>query len=332
MSGPRDLSSSSQAAETRVSGVGRAQSDSSLLAAAAPALLAGVPAMRPVAYSMYPSYTIRRTVPEVRLRFSVSDSRGQQVTDLAQNDVRILDDQATVQRIHQFSRMQDLPLQLGLLLDVSDSVQKAVLREKLATQLFLEQVLQPQTDRAFVMGFGRDAKVWQPSTGDRSVLIQSLQQVHQLGYATNLYDGVFTACREHFPQLDGGELVQRAIVIFTDGDDTDSLHGLQDVIAIAQRNEIQIYAVSVHSTRRLLHGDEILQRLSDETGGRFYLAASERDYASIFADMERQMRTQYYVSFRPQQETPGFHTLRLEMTGSVQLRFHARQGYYFEAP
>ena len=284
------------------------------------------------AYSIYPSYTIRRTVPEVRLQFSAVDERGRLVTNLTQDDFRILDNHSPVARIQQFSRREDLPLQLGLLLDVSDSVQKTVFREKLAAQFFVRQVLRPQTDRAFLMAFGRDVKLWQSSTGDRIELSQALQRIQQLGYATNLYDGLFSACYGQFPQLADHELAQRIIVVFSDGEDTDSLHGMPDVIALAQRREIQIYAVSVHATRRLLHGDNVLQRLADETGGRSYLASTEQDFPAIFAEMEQQMRTQYYVSFRPQKETPGFHELRLELTGPQKLRVRARQGYYFDAP
>jgi VWFA-related protein len=299
---------------------------------ASPAPLTGDPAVRAAVYSMAAFYTIRRTVPEVRLQFSVADERGQQVTGLTQNDFRILDNQSAVQRIQYFSRLQDLPLQLGLLLDVSDSVQKSVVREKIATQLFVQQVLRPRTDLAFLMAFGGDIKVWQKSTGNPSELAGALREVRQPGYATNLYDGLYAACRDQFPQLQGLAPAQRVIVIFSDGDDTDSAHGMQDVIDIAQRDEVQIYAISVHSSRKLVNGDRVLQRLSDETGGRFYSVNSDRDFPFIFAQMEQQMRTQYYVSFRPEQETTGFHTLRLESTGPQQLHVHARQRYYFQTP
>lgn len=288
------------------------------------------PALRTTAYSVFPSYTIRRTVPEVRLQFSVDDENGRQVSNLTQDDVRILDNLSPVQRVRQFSRMHDLPLQVGIVIDVSDSVQKTVVREKLAAQYFVQQVLRPQTDRAFLMAFGREVKLWQASTGDRPQLSLAVQRIQQAGYATNLYDGLFAACNGQFPQSD--DLAQRAIVLFSDGDDTDSLHGMQDVLALAQRSEIQIYAVSVHPKRKALGGDEVLRRLTDETGGRFYLATTEKDFPAIFAAMEQQLRTQYYVSFRPQEETPGFHSLGLEMTGPQRLHVHVRQGYYFEAP
>jgi VWFA-related protein len=186
-----------------------------------------------VARSTFPGYTIRRTVPEVRLQFTVADEHGRLITNLSAGDLRIFDNQSVVQRIRHFSRQEDLPLQMGILLDVSDSVQKTASREKLATQYFVQHVLRSQTDRAFLMAFASDTKLWQPSTGDSVALHQALQRIQQLGYATNLYDGIFSACFSQFPQLDRNDLAQRIIVLFSDGDDTGSLHGIRDVIGIA---------------------------------------------------------------------------------------------------
>jgi VWFA-related protein len=296
------------------------------------ALPAADGAIRMATYSVYPAYTIRRTAPEVRLQFSVADERGQLVTNLTASDFRIFDNQSAVHQIRQFSHLEDLPLQLGLLLDVSDSVQKAVSHEKLATQYFVQNVLRPETDRAFLMAFGRDVRLWQPSTAEPTKLSQALQGIQQLGYATNLYDGLFAACFRQFPLAETPGLAQRVVVLFSDGEDTGSLHSMTDVITLAQRNEIQIYAISVHARQKLSPGDAVLQRLAGETGGQFFVAGADQEFPAIFAEMEQQMRTQYYVSFRPEHETPGFHALRLEMTGPQKLHVRARQGYYFEAP
>ena len=285
-----------------------------------------------LAKSIFPVYTIRRTVPEVRFQFNVADEHGRLVTGLSANDVRIFDNQSVVQRIRQFSRMEDLPLQLGILLDVSDSVQKNVAHEKRAAQVLVQQVLRSQTDRAFLMGFGHDVKIWQPSTGDSTAIRYALERIQQLGYTTNLYDGLFTACSSQFPQTGEQDVAQRVIVLFSDGEDTGSLHEVQAVIALAQRNEIQIFALSAHARHKFAPGDVVLQRLADETGGRFYVAATDKEVPAIFAEMEQQMRTQYSVSFQPEQLMPGFHALRLEVTTPQNMRVRARQGYYFDAP
>jgi Ca-activated chloride channel homolog len=285
-----------------------------------------------IATSSFPGYTIHRTVSEVRLQFSVADERGRLVTSLAAGDFRVIDNQLTVQRIRQFLRLDNLPLQLGILLDVSDSVQKNIVREKLATQLFVQQVLRPQTDRAFLMAFARDVQLWQSSTGEPAELHSAVEQIHQPGGATNLYDGLFSACLNQFPQRNEGEAGQRVLVLFSDGEDTGSLHGLSETIALAQRSEVQIFALSVHPRRKPTPGDEILQRLAEETGGQLYVASSDKDFSAAFSAMEQQMRIQYSVSFQPQQDTRGFHALRLELTGPTNLRVRARQGYYFDAP
>ena len=285
-----------------------------------------------LASTVVPGYTIRHTVPEVRLQFSVADERGRLITDLCAADVRILDDDETMARIRQFSRTDNLPLQVGLLLDVSDSVQKSISHEKLASQFFVGRVFRPQTDHAFLMAFGREVRLWQTSTGDRNVLRDALDRVRQIGYVTSLYDSVYDACLHQFPDSGRGELVQRIIVLFSDGEDTGSLHGLSDAISQAQRHEIQIYALSMHPRQKYSPGDAVLRRMAEETGGELYVVNSDKDLGAAFAGMESQMRTQYSVSFPPERTTPGFHELRIETTTKPHLVVHARQGYYFDAP
>ena len=104
--------------------------------------------------SATPEYTIRKTVPEVRLQFTVADERGRLIPDLTQSDIRILDDHVPVPTIQQFEKISDLPLRLGLVLDVSDSMKKVILQEKAVALSFLHNVVRPGTDRAFVMSFG----------------------------------------------------------------------------------------------------------------------------------------------------------------------------------
>jgi len=281
--------------------------------------------------NLAPDYTIRRNAREVRLEFTVADERGRLITGLSSSDIRVFDDQSPVREIRQFLRQDDLPLQIGILLDVSDSVQKTILREKLATQLFVHRVLHPQTDRAFLMAFSADLKVWQGSTGDSAALQQAAQRISSPGTTTNLYDALFYACRTYFPQTSNDGSAQHILLLFSDGNDTGSLHGLPEAIAQAERHEIQVYAVSVHSKGWNTRGDEILTHIADSTGGHFYLANSEKDFPAVFDAMAQQMRTHYSVSFPPVRETAGFHSLRLETTIPQRVQVHARQAYYFEA-
>jgi VWFA-related protein len=275
-----------------------------------------------------PGYTIRRTVPEVRLEFTVADEQGRLVHDLSAADIRILDNQTPVERFSAFARDENLPLRLGIVLDTSDSVKRVLPDEKAAALNFLDRIMRPQSDRAFVMAFGADIHIWQTSTADRAQLSDAVDRLHQPGWGTRFYDALYAACNEHLSHLGESNFVHRAIVVLSDGEDTDSFHDLRDVIAIALRGEIQIYALTLHGKKQVSHGDAALQRLADQTGGRFFLAQSSKDLEGRFAEIEQDLRTQYYVSFPPQQVTPGFHALQVEVRTPQKLKVHGRQGYY----
>ena len=280
-----------------------------------------------VSLSTAPGYTISRTVPEVRLQFTVADEHGRPVQDLSRDDIRILDDQLPVTKLEDFARDEDLPLRLGIVLDVSDSVKRALTEEK-AAALELFNRIRPQTDRAFVMAFGGNVQLWQDTTSDRANLMRAVNRVQQPGWGTLLFDALYSACVDHLAREDAGVQVRRAIVVFSDGNDTHSLRTFQDVIAAGQRSEIQIYALTMHKEGLRLQGDAILQRLADETGGSFFVAQSAKELQSAFAEIEQEMRSQYYVSFPPRRSTPGFHALRVEVRSPQKLQVHARQGYY----
>lgn len=275
-----------------------------------------------------PGYTFRRDVPEVRLQFTVADEQGRVVQDLAPDDVRVFDNQQLVEGFKDFERAQDLPLRLGLIVDTSDSVRRVLADEKTAAANFLERVMRPQSDRAFIMAFGGDIKLWQTSTADRQDLSNAIARLKQPGWGTRFFDAMYAACSGELSSSAGDKLVHRALVVLSDGDDTDSIHSLRDAIASAQRGEIQVYAVTISGATVAGRGNQILQRLTQATGGRLYVAQSANDLGAAFAQIERDLRTQYYISFRPQQSTPGFHSLRLKVRPSQRLEVHARQGYY----
>lgn len=278
-----------------------------------------------------PGYTFHHDVPEVRLQFTVADEQGRLVQNLSPADVRILDDQSPVPRFTDFERDDNLPLRLGMVVDTSDSVKRVLPDEKTAALNFLDRVMRPQTDNAFVMAFGGNVRVWQTPTANRQQLIDAVQHLQQPGWGTRFFDALYSACTGQFSAQDDKQLVHRAIIVLSDGDDTQSFRGLADVIAIAQRSEIQIYGLTLHPQRSISRGDRILQELANQTGGRFYVAASSQDLSAAFAQIEQDLRAQYYVSFPPQAR-PGFHALRVEVQTPQKLEIHARQGYYALAP
>ena len=62
-------------------------------------------------------------------------------------------------------------------------------------------------------------------------------------------------------------------------------------------------------------GDKVLKQLAESTGGQLYVVSTEKDFPLLFSATEQQLRTQYFVSFRPVDLTPGFHTVKIQLAG-----------------
>jgi len=275
-----------------------------------------------------PGYTFRREIPEVRLEFTVADEQGRAVRNVSSDEVRVFDNNAPVARFSEFERDDNLPLQVGLLLDTSDSVKRVLPEEKAAATKFLNRVMRPGADSAFVMAFGGEVKMWQAPTTDRLQLFDAIARLKEPGWGTRFYDALYSACDDRLLTEGDGKPVHRALIVLSDGDDTQSLRGTRDVIAAAERSGVQIYFLTIRATRAGDRGDLVLQRLADATGGRVYVARSSQELDDAFAQIEQELRSQYYVSFPPQQPTPGFHSLRVEVRTPQKFEVHARQGYF----
>jgi Ca-activated chloride channel family protein len=275
-----------------------------------------------------PGYTIHHEVPEVRLQFTVADEQGRTVQNLTPSDIQVLDDQVPVRHFNDFTHDNNLPLRLGVLLDTSDSVGRVLAEEKLSALHFLQRVMRPQSDRAFILAFGADIRIWQTSTADREQLMNAVDRSRQPGWGTRFYDAVYAACNEQLTHAGEDMPVHRALIVLSDGDDTLSFRDLRDVVSIAQRGEIQVYTISLHNQRPATRSDLVLQRLADESGGRSYVVPSSKELDGVFGALEEELRTQYYVSFSPQQDSPGFHSLQVEVRAPQKVVVHARQGYY----
>src|SRR6201987_3010170 len=139
--------------------------------------------------------TIRKRVDEVNVLFIATDKHGKFVRNLTQNDFSFLDDHKPVQSIVNFRRETDLPLKLGLLIDVSGSVHTRFDFEQDAATSFMQHVLRPGFDKAFVMGFNSTQDMAQDFTDNVPLLSRGLHSLRD-GGGTALYDAVYHSCRD----------------------------------------------------------------------------------------------------------------------------------------
>jgi len=216
--------------------------------------------------------TFSADVKVVNLLATVRDKQGQIVRDLAKEDF-LLDEDGRPQTISYFSRETNLPLTLGLLVDTSGSERRMIPDERRASLRFIEQVLRPDKDQAFVIHFDFEVELLEDLTNSREKLERALNQLDssqpQLqrqqqgggypgggypgggqggqrggrgrGGGTDLYDAVYLAGDDD--TLMKKQKGRKALILLSDGVDTGSKETLGSAIESAQRADTLVYSI-----------------------------------------------------------------------------------------
>jgi len=273
--------------------------------------------------------TFTRRVNEVNWVFTVMDRHGHYLKDLKKEDFKVLDNDQPVNRIRSFQNETDLPLQVGLLIDASNSIRERFKFEQESAIEFLNDTIRRKYDKAFVIGFDVTPEVTQDFTDDAQALSQGIR-VLRPGGGTALFDALYYACRDKLMKEPHSGPVRKAIILLTDGDDNLSHVTREEAIEMAQRAEVVVYTISTNLTDKGGEGDKVLQRIADATGGRSYTPFQLTDVADAFGKIQDELRSQYALSFRPPELVPdgSFHVVQILAKNHKGLRIRGRLGYY----
>lgn len=272
--------------------------------------------------------TLHARVNEVNLLFIATDKHGKFVRNLNENDFSILDDHKPPQAILNFRRETDLPLHMGLLVDVSGSVDSRFDFEQNAATSFLQHTLRAGFDKAFVVGFNSHSLVSQDFTDNVQLLSTGVHKLHN-GGGTALYDAVYRACKEKFLKDRPERPLRKAIVIVSDGEDNQSEVSRAQAIEMAQRSEVIIYAISTDDSGLVMRGDRVLEQLAEATGGRAFFPFKMKDITRSFAAIEDELRSQYIVSYKPANFDADGRYRSIEISSlKKDLQVRARKGYF----
>ncbi len=277
-----------------------------------------------------PLETIRKRVDEVNVIFTVTDKHGRYVKDLHKNDFAVKDDNQPAQSVLSFRSETDLPLRVGLMIDASNSVRDRFRFEQEAAIEFLNQIVRPRSDRAFVIGFDTTPEVTQDFTDNTEKLSKGVRMLRP-GGGTALYDAVYFACRDKLMKADQERgSVRRAIILLSDGEDNQSRVTREEAIEMAQRAEVIVYTISTNVSGMKLRGDKVLERIADATGGRAFFPFKIQDVANAFSEIQDELRSQYALGYKPANLRPDgrYHSIDIEAVNNKHLRVRARRGYY----
>jgi VWFA-related protein len=272
---------------------------------------------------------IHTRTDEVNVVFTVTDKKGRRITDLKQKDFNVVDDNKPPEHIRSFQAETNLPLQVGLLIDASNSVRDRFKFEQESAIEFLNQTIHPLKDQAFVVGFDVTPEVTQDFTDNTESLAHGVHDLRP-GGGTAMYDALYFACRDKLLKNAKGLMVRRAIILLSDGDDNQSHVTREEAIEMAQRAEAIVYTISTNVSGTKGSGDKVLERIADATGGRAFFPFQLRDVANAFAEIQDELRSQYAISYKPADFKFDGHYRTIEILASDRKNFRvrSRRGYY----
>jgi Ca-activated chloride channel family protein len=271
--------------------------------------------------------TLKTTVNEVRVVFTVTDRHGRYIKDLKSNDFRVIDDQKPAE-LRSFRSETDLPLQVGLLVDASNSVRDRFKFEQDAAIEFLNSIIRPRYDKAFVVGFDATPEVTQDFTDSTENLSAGVRML-RAGGGTAMYDALYFACRDKLLKQAQTGPVRRAIILLSDGDDNLSHVTREEAIEMAERAEVIVYTISTNISGTKGNGDKVLERIAEATGGRAFFPFQMREMSDAFLSIQEELRSQYAIGYKPANFVADGHFRTIEILAQEKgLKVRTKKGYY----
>jgi VWFA-related protein len=313
-------------------------------------------AQQPAAPAQEPQdQVIKVDVDLVNILFSVKTKKGELIPNLEKNNFTLRED-GKEQTISRFSRETDLPLTLGLLIDISASQERLIDIERDAASQFFSSVIRSK-DQAFLISFGKDTQLLQDFTSSPRQLIAGMRDLRGDGGSitmgrspipvntgpfpdssnpkgTLLYDAVYLASTEKLKN----EVGRKALILITDGEDQGSTYSIKDAIEKAQKSDAIVFSIyyvdkGFYSRGGLSFGaggnEGALKKISDETGGHVFTVSGKHPLSEVFKEIQEELRNQYSIGYTPTNATRDGSFRHIEIkTDNSDYHVQARAGYY----
>jgi Ca-activated chloride channel family protein len=300
----------------------RARPALAALVLALPAALAAQTPRRPP--------TFEAGIEVVNLHVTVMDGRNRYITDLKDTDFAIFED-GVKQDLSLFNH-EDLPISLSLMMDMSASMDEKLVQSQQAAVRFVK-TLRPQ-DVASIVAFNDRINVLSDFTADQATLEKAVLRTEASG-PTALHNALYVTLKELGKQKKAGELRRRALVLLSDGEDTASLVQDEQVMELARKLEIAIYAISLRPNRvqdrnRLSFSQaaHLLTVLSRDTGGQVYFPNSISEMDAVYDRIAEELRTQYNLGYVSSNRRRDGKWRRIVVRTREELQVRHKIGYY----
>ncbi len=252
---------------------------------------------------------------------AVTDGSGQIVEGLSEGDFSITEN-GRPQALQKFEPVGNLPLILGLTLDVSGSMESSLSEAEGAAAGFLDRLVKPK-DRVFAVSFSDRPNLLISPTDDLGAVRSAIESQRALG-GTALHDAL-VASLFYFR----GQRGQKALVLLSDGDDTNSKLAWKDTLEYAKSSGVAVYAIGLNVSRLDLSIRGKLNALAEETGGRAFYIDKAAELAGAYSEIEKELRSRYLLAYPSDQDVgrEGFRKIEVELKKRG-LKARVARGYY----
>jgi len=281
------------------------------------------------------SQTFRSGVDMVALTVTVTDPNGKYVTGLTDKDFTIFED--GVEQPLTFFASDVVPLDVALLVDTSSSMQADLPLVQAAASGLVRRLR--DCDRGAVVEIKGAASIPRPLTSDRSLIERTIASLSTSG-TTALYDALYIALKEfEHERRTAAEVRRQVVVLLSDGLDTHSHIGFDDVLDFARHTGVSTYAIALRGDaarlRRVDQDDDTLRAeytkgaVARESGGRTFFPKSAKELRSIYDRIATELENQYELGYSPAR--PGgdgsFRRVDVRLPAGMNASARTRTGY-----
>lgn len=245
----------------------------------------------------------------VSLFVTVADAQGRLVPDLTKDDFEVLDNDKPQPIVYFENVIQ--PISVVVMLDTSGSMTGSISLLKQAAEQFLLRLL--PADQGRVGAFNDKIEISAHFTKNRDDLISEVKEL-DFGNGTRLWDAVLTSLDE-LKGIEG----RRVVLVFTDGEDTESRTRFGTTVDRARADDAMVYAIGLESNyfngQRMIRSqpDGGLRKIADETGGGYFELKKTADLAPTFTRVAQELHAQYVMGFTPTELDGKIHKLSVRI-------------------
>jgi Ca-activated chloride channel family protein len=249
--------------------------------------------------------TFKAGTQVVSIFATVTDAQKRLVPSLTQDDFLVFDNEKPQPVIYFDNSIR--PINVVVMLDTSGSMTLTIDLLKQAAEQFLLRLL-PE-DKGRVGAFNDKIQFNARWSNDRDQMITDAKNL-DFGNGTRLWDAA-AASLDELKSIDG----RKVILLFTDGDDTESRVRLSTVLDRARAEEVMIYAIGLESKflGQTTKPDGGLRKIAEETGGGYFELKRATDLAPTFTKVAQELHSQYVIGFTPTALDNKVHKLMVKM-------------------